>query len=134
MLRLSGILDQLEQLMPLEDGIIYAAYGDPAYPHSDYIQSGHRNPVPGSDDAKYNTIMSGCRICAEWSFKDVTQQFTWLDFSQSLRILMFPVRQYYTIAAFLTNLRSILYGNQTSLHFNAELYTLDKYLMLVNDI
>jgi len=129
MLHLCGFLDQLEQLMPLEDGIIYTAYGDPVYPHSDYIHSRHCNPVPGSDDAKYNTIMSGCGICAEWSFKEVTQQFKWLDFSWSLCIWMFPVGQYYTFAAFLTNLHSILYGNQMSLHFNADLYTLGCLLM-----
>jgi len=69
MLHISGVLDQLEQLMLLEDGIIYATYGNPTC--SDYIHSRHCNAVPGSDDAKHNTVISGCCICVKQAFKDI---------------------------------------------------------------
>jgi len=107
MLCMSGLLAQLQEIMPLEDGIVYAVYGDPAYPRSDYIKSGYRNPVPGYTEAQYNTIMSASQICAEWSYRDITQNFKWLSFENSLHILQCPVVQYYTIAAFLTKLCSI---------------------------
>jgi len=49
MLCMSGLQEQLQELMPLDGGITYAAYSDPAYLRSDYICCGHHNAVPGSE-------------------------------------------------------------------------------------
>jgi len=122
MLCMSQLQIQLQELMPLDNGIMYATYGDPVYPSNPYIWAGHHNAAPRSVKAFENTVMSASQICVEWSFRDITLHFKWLNFDQSLCILQFLIGQYYTITAFLVNLCSILYGNQTSLYFGAEYY------------
>ena len=131
MLRESGILQQLHQIMPL-NGIFYSLYGDPAYPQSAYLFGGYRNPGDGTAQAAFNTAMSAIREPVEWNFKEITAQFSFLDFKTSLKIFKFPVAKYYIVAAFLTNIRSFYYRNQTANYFDAETYTLDDYLSLVD--
>ena len=132
MLRESGLLPQLHQLMPL-NGVFYSLYGDPAYPQSAYLFGGYRNAGNGTPQAAFNTAMSAIREPVEWSFKEIIAQFSFLDFKTSLRIFKFPVAKYYVIAAFLTNIRSFYYGNQTATYFNAQTYTLDEYLSITNN-
>jgi len=62
MLCISGILEQLQELMPLEDSITYKIYGDPAYPKNNFFDSGYCNAAPGSAEAQYNAIMSASHI------------------------------------------------------------------------
>jgi hypothetical protein len=76
------------------------------------------------------------RICVEWGFKEITQQWTFLDFKQK-KIFKFPVAKYYIVGAFLLNIRNCFYDNQTALYFkcnqqNGTKMSLDEYLGLVN--
>ena len=70
-LRESQLLDQLHELMLR--GLIYAMYGDPAYPQSRHIFDGFANAIPGSDESLWNTQMSRVRECVEWGFKEIVQ-------------------------------------------------------------
>jgi hypothetical protein len=140
MLAESGLLTQLSQMMPRnQPGVdVYSLYGDPAYPQSQYIVGGHRNPAPNSIEGQWNTAMSKVRICVEWGFKEITQVWTFLDFRQKMKIFKFPVAKYYIIGAFLVNIRNCFYSNQTASYFNCSeengrKLSIDEYLNLVNE-
>ena len=92
-----------------------------------------RNAAVGKDKALYNRIMSSIGITVEWGFGVITEQWKFLDFRQSMKILECPVTQYYIIAAFLRNLCNCLVGSKTQLHFNAQQLTIDEYLGLVTE-
>ena len=81
LLRESGLLDQLEEIM-LHDGdsTIYTLYGDLAYAQSMYLIGGFRNADVGTDEALYNHIMSSVRITVEWGSGTIIEQWKFLDF------------------------------------------------------
>ena len=114
---------------------VYSLYGDPAYPQSLYLFGGFRNPEPESARAQWNTKMSKVRESVEWLFKEIIQQWAFLDSRASMKILLSPVAQYYTVGTFLTNIRCCCYGSQTSTYFevyehNGKL-SMQEYLDLV---
>jgi len=131
MLGQSGLLWQLSNLMP-EGTPLFSLYGDPAYPQSNYIFGGFRNPPPGSDEAKWNTHMSKVRECVEWGFKEIITQWAYLDFKASMKIFEVPVAQYYVVAAFFTNIRNCIYGSQTMEYFDAVTFQVHEYINLVD--
>jgi DDE superfamily endonuclease len=131
LLRDSELLPQLESLMPINN-IIYALYGDPAYPQSALLFGGYRDAAEGSIEEEFNTEMSRVRVVVEWGFQQVTQQFTYIDFKREMMLLRQPVYQYYHVAAFLCNIRSIFYGSNVATYFGAVTYSLDEYLDLVD--
>ena len=134
LLRESGLLDQLEEIMPHDgDSTIYTLYGDLAYAQSIYLIGGFHNDEGGIDEALYNQIMSSVRITVEWGFGAIIKQWKFLDFQQSMKIFECPVAQYYIIAAFLCNLCNCLVGSKTQSYINAQQLTIDEYLGLVMD-
>jgi hypothetical protein len=140
MLAESGLLQQLTEIMPRnQPGVqIYSLYGDPAYPQSQYLVGGYRNPAPNSVEAQWNTAMSKVRISVEWGFKEITQVWTFLDFRRNMKIFKFPVAKYYIVAAFLCNIRNCFYLNQTATYYgcsieNGTKLSFDQYLSLVSD-
>ena len=70
MLRESCLLEQLEEMMPV-NGIIYALYGYPAYPHSLYLFGGFWHPGAGTIEAFWNQLMSKSREVVEWGYKEI---------------------------------------------------------------
>ena len=69
LLQESGLLDQLEELIPHDgDSTIYTLYGDLAFAQSIYLIGGFCNADVGTDEALYNPIMSSVRITVEWGF------------------------------------------------------------------
>ena len=135
MLRESQLLEQLQDMMPEgEPGPIYLLYGDPAYPQSLYLIGGYRFPEPGSQQAAFNTQMSKVREVVEWGFKEIMTQFSFLDFTANMKIFKMPIARYYKIGAFLCNLRSTLYENQTSNYFGMDTLKLEEYLNLINNL
>jgi hypothetical protein len=129
MLRESRLVGKLQNLMPI-NGIIYALYGDPAYPQSRYLLGGYRVAPPGSAIAAFNTAMFSMRIVVEWGCTEIIENWSFLDLRKSMKIFKFPVAKYYIIAAFLCNCRTRFYGNQISLYFNANVMSLENYLIL----
>lgn len=129
MLSESGIFDDLQIILPDRD---YSIYGDPAYPQSAWIHGGYRNPAGGSEQAEYNTIMSKVRETVEWGFKDIIQQFSYLDFKKEMMIFRSPIASYYFVACFFQNLRVCLYGNETSLYFGSLPMSIEEYLALID--
>ena len=142
MLSKSRLLDKLCAFMPDEPqnheepaagNVLYSLYGDPAYPQSMYIFGGYRNPPQGSPQAARNTQMSKVREVVEWGFANIATNWAFLDFRAVMMIFKSPVAKYYIIAAFLVNLRTCFYGNQTMDYFDCKTMSLDEYLSLIDD-
>ena len=132
MLRESQLLQQLQELMPQDGGVVYSLYGDPAYPQSIHLFGGYDFAVPGTAQAFWNTNMSKVREVVEWGFKEIRTEWSFLDFRASMKIFEVPVARYYTIGAFLCNLRSLFYDNQTANYFEMDTYDLEHYLSLID--
>jgi hypothetical protein len=131
----SGLIPMLSQLMP-PGSPIFSLYGDPAYPQCPYLYSGFRGAMPGSAEAEWNTTMSKVREVVEWLFKEIITKWSFLDFKAGLKIFQFPVAQYYTVGAFLTNLHTCSYGSETCSYFGCAQsedgrLTMEQYLALV---
>ena len=138
MLNESKLLPKLRVLMPSgphHQSPVFSLYGDPAYPQSQRLFGGFRHPQPGSPEAQWNTKMSKVRECVEWLYKEIIQQWAFLDFRSSMKIFLSPVGQYYTVGAFLTNIRCCCYGSQTSEYFDCHEHSgklsMEEYLDLV---
>ena len=122
MLGQSNLVQQLREIIPLNaQGMpAYQLYGDPAYPQSGVLFGGFRNVRPGTNEARWNTEMSKVRESVEWLFKEITVQWSFLDFKPNMKIFKSPIGKYYIIGAFLTNLRCCCYGSQTSKYFDCD--------------
>jgi hypothetical protein len=133
MLAQSELLPKLRLMMPpLPGRRVYSLYGDPAYPQTLYIFGGFRNPAPGTVQARWNTEMSKVREPVEWGYKNIINFFSFINFKASMQIFKLPVANYFICAAFLTNLRTCFYGNQTSAYFDCDPPTLREYLALID--
>jgi nuclease HARBI1 len=144
MLTISELSDKLKLFMPDKDAqadenagaprpTVYSLYGDPAYPQSQYIFGGFRNPAAGTLEARWNTEMSKVREVVEWGLANLIANWSFLDFKAGMRIFKSPVSKYYVLAAFLCNLRTCYYGNQITENFDCnQTLSIDQYLALVD--
>jgi hypothetical protein len=131
----SGMEDKLLEMFPPDCPNIYRIYGDPAYKMSRVIFTGFRTTVEGSIEAQWNSQMSAVRTAVEWMFNEIARQWRYLDFTSDQKIYREPVALYYFIGAFLTNIRSTMYGNTTSEFFQCRLVDklkLHEYIDLVS--
>ena len=133
LLSTSGLLEKLQAFMPdLPGTVVFSLYGDPAYPQSIYIFGGYKNPLNGSAHALWNTTMSKVCEVVEWGFANILSQWSFLDFRAGMKIFQSPVAKYYIVGAFLVNLQTCFYGNQTMAYFDCETLSLDQYLSLID--
>lgn len=134
MLGESGLLPQLRALMPADGslGPVYSLFGDPAYPQSLHIFGGFRHTIPGTVEARWNTLMSQVRQVVEWGFKEIVAQWAFVDHRPRMRIFKSPVGKYYVVATFLTNLRNCCYGGQIATYFETTPLSIEDYLSLVD--
>ena len=114
MLAESNLLPSLDAIMP-HGGIVYSLYGDPAYPQSQLLFGGFRGAQPGSAEANWNTQLSKVREVVEWGFKEIIQQWTYLDSKASMRIFLIPVARYYMLVPFLQLPQLILWRSDCKL-------------------
>ena len=73
--------------------------------------------------------MSRVREPVEWLFKEVTQQFTFLDFSRSQKILLSPCGLFYLVSILLCNAHTILHYPQIPQYFACPPPTLEEYFI-----
>ena len=123
LLRESGLLDRLRTL-----GQNYCIYGDPAYPLHHPIINPFRMANHTPEQEEFNRRMSAVRLCAEWGFGKLIQQFSFLDYKKNLKLYLQPVGKYYIVGAILINCHTCLYGSQTSTYFGLQPPTVDDYL------
>ena len=74
------------------------------------------------------------REAVEWGFKEIATQWSFLDVKHSMQIFKMHIAKYYVIGAFLCNLRSLLYENQTSVYFKMGYMGLEEYLSLTDNL
>ena len=104
LIRDPGLLDQLQvhrnHQRPLLDGEspVYSLYVDPVYPVRAQLLAPHRGVNLTLDQILFNAGMSAVRVSVEYGFQKVLQQFAFLDFKKSLKILLQPVGPLYVVA------------------------------------
>jgi hypothetical protein len=133
MFGVSEIRAKLEIAMPGTDGApVYAMYGDPAYPLSQYLLGGVNRAAAGSAEVAWNKTMSRARICVEWTFGEVGKVFRSMSLKQGMQLYRVPVAKYYFAAVFLLNCCNSLYGGQTADYFDCLPLLLEEYIDLVD--
>jgi hypothetical protein len=75
--------------------------------------------------------MSQVRQVVEFGFKDVTQQWSFLDVKRQMKIMKSPVAKLYVVGVFLCNIRNCYYGSQTAAYFGTEPMKIEEYLNMV---
>ena len=76
---------------------------------------------------EWNKEMSSVRVSVEWIFGDVINYYKFSDFRKNLKIQLSAVGKMYIICALLQNARSCFYGNSTSLFFDCNPPSIQKY-------
>jgi hypothetical protein len=102
-------------------------YGDLGYSVGPNILCPYKGPVLSDDQKHFNYRMSKVREPVEWAFKEVTQQFAFLDFSRSQKILLTPCALLYMVGLLMCNCHTILHHPQISQYFSCTPPTLDEY-------
>eukprot|EP00117_Sycon_ciliatum_P023441 scpid81608/ scgid19929/ len=98
---------------------VYSLYGDPAYPLRAHLLGPHRAAHLTPEEELFNTQVNRVRICVEWEFAKILQQFAFVD-SKNLKLLLQPVAVMYAVSALMTNCYNCLYGSQTATFFSME--------------
>ena len=98
MLRISGVLNQLEANMILRNGDIYSLYGDQAYSLSPFIITPFKGAALTPDQALFNKRMSELRVSVEWAFGKLISQFAFMDYRKNQKLYLQPVGKYYIVA------------------------------------
>ena len=130
MLRMSGLLDQLEEHCNTPLGQPLCIYGDPAYPLRRHLQKPYQYPNLTAQQAEFNRSMSSVRVAVEWVFGDILNYFKFLDFKKNLKIGLSAVAKMYSVCALLRNALTCLYGSTTSSYFEVNPPTLQEYFQL----
>lgn len=127
MLRMSGLLTELNRHAYSPTAQPLCIYGDPAYPLRIHLQAPYRNAQLTAEQQVFNSSMSTVRTAVEWVFGDISTYFALLDFKRNLKIGLSPVGKLYSISALLRNALTCLYGNTTSTFFNLDPPTIEEY-------
>ncbi|KIJ40659.1 hypothetical protein M422DRAFT_104672, partial [Sphaerobolus stellatus SS14] len=99
----SGLAALLEEHFWTPNNHPLFMYGDPAYSMSGHIMAPYKGPAITPQQQAFNAAMSKIREPVEWTFKEITQQFSYLDFSCSQKILLTPCGLFYLISLLLCN-------------------------------
>ena len=121
LLRKSNLMAHVERLTDLA-GLHYIVFGDSAYPTNEFMC--HMNKGSGLSDPQiaFNNTMSKYRVTVEWGYRDIIEQFAFVDFEKNLKLFLQPISSYFKVAALLTNCRTCMptsnHTNRTACHFN----------------
>jgi hypothetical protein len=102
-------------------------YGDPAYTVGPHILSPYKGSSVTAEQSMFNYRMSRVRESVEWLFKEVTQQFPFLDYSRNQKVLKQPCGLFYLVAVLLCNAHTIIHSPQIPQYFNCSPPTLGEY-------
>ncbi|ETP44713.1 hypothetical protein F442_08745 [Phytophthora nicotianae P10297] len=93
----------------------YMIYGDQAYGNDDVLTSPYAGEVENlsREQRQVNVSMSRVRVSAEWSYGQVTNYWTALDFKQQARVGIQLVGLMYRVGVFLTNSITCTQGGNT---------------------
>ena len=71
--------------------------------------------------------MSNVRTPVEWLFRDIVENFKFMNFKKNLKIGLSSIEKLYVVCALLRNAIIYLYGNLTSTYFELDPPTLEEY-------
>ncbi|ETP15685.1 hypothetical protein F441_09609 [Phytophthora nicotianae CJ01A1] len=93
----------------------YKIYGDQAYGNDDVLTSPYAGAVGNRsrEQRQVNVSMSRVRVSMEWSYGQVTNYWTALDFKRQARVGIQPVGLMYRVGVFLTNCITCTQGGNT---------------------
>jgi hypothetical protein len=82
-----------------------------------------------SDTAMYNARMNSVRIAVEWTYKDIKQNWTSIDYKRKLKVREAPIAINYSCGILLWNFRVCLgYSGEVSTYFDCPAPSLTSYL------
>jgi hypothetical protein len=125
--RQSGLQSILDAHFWSPNGTQLCIYGDPAYSRAPHLISPYKGSAISAEQSKFNFDMSRVRESVEWVFKEVHQQFPFLDFSRNQKILKTPCGLYYLVAILLCNAHTILHCPQIPQYFGCLPPSLEEY-------
>ena len=123
----SGLSDLLAKYFWAPDGSPLFVYGDPAYSVSKHVMAPFKGPAITPQQQTFNSAMSRVREPVEWAFKEMTSQFSFLDFSQIQKLLLSPCKLFYLVGALLCNAHTILHYPEIPQFFDCPPPTLQEY-------
>jgi len=123
----SGLSTILEQYFWTPSGEALYIYGDSGYTPGPHILSPFKGPALSAEEKQFNYRMSRIREPVEWIFKEISQQFEFLDFARSQKILLMPCGLFYMVGLLLCNAHTILHYPQISQYFNCPPPPLHEY-------
>jgi hypothetical protein len=103
-------------------------YGDSGYPLKRHLITPHQGVNLTEQQISYNQIMSKMRVCVEWEFGELYEQFAFLAFKMNQKLLLQPVNKYFVVACILKNCQTCLYGCQISIYFNVSPPSVERYI------
>ena len=118
MLRLSGLLEQLQAHSFDRAGNTLGIYGDPAYPLRPHLQAPLRGNNLRNDQIEWNKSMSAVRVPVEWIFGATINYFKFMDFKKKKKIGLSAVGKMYLPYGLLHNAPASLYKTATSKYFD----------------
>ena len=103
MLRVSGLMDDLENHAHYPSGQDMCLYRDPAYPLRVHLQAPFRDArlIPGME--AFTLSMSRVQTSVEWIFGDIFKSFKVLDFKSNLKIGLSTVSKMYIVIVLMRN-------------------------------
>lgn len=129
MLAESGFLHDLNMYAFSPMSAPHCIYGDPAYPLRIHLQAPFRNTARLSQQMElFNKSISKVRMSVEWIFRDVINDFKFLDFKKNLKTDSSDVGEMYIVGAILWNCLKCLCGNLSAEYFDVQPPVLEDYL------
>ena len=127
MMRRSGLLHRLAALEQ-KVNVAYQIYGDSAYPKTRYTQASYKGPMTQAQ-VDFCNMMNPKRQVVENGFGHLMSLWAFLDFKPNLKLEQVPVGRMFWVAAILTNLHVIQYGDAISAKYKTNTpLTWERYL------
>ena len=124
---MSRDLTIINQLRVLQGLIRLIVYGDKIFNTDKNITAAYslRHGPLSMWMTVYNAVMSPIRAGVEWSFGKIITRATHADYRQKLRES--PIKKNYTVAVFMANCHTCMYGSQHTPFFELTPPTLEEY-------
>ena len=109
-------------------GETFCIYGDPIFARSIYVQKGYPEVEMTWRQRAFNKAMNSARVSIENCFGSIVQQWAFLDFKRTHKLLWTRPGLAYMNAQFLANCINCLRPNQISQKFQCAPPSLREYL------
>ncbi len=119
---MASIIEDLKHICD-EMGVTFSHFADSAYPQGRYMQAIQKCPAGGqlSQQARrFNALMARFRVVIENLFAEVDMVFAALQHKQQKKLGKQDIGKMFQCCVFLHNVRTIMYGSQTSSYYGLD--------------